>query len=95
MLETSSMPLVEVALTVGFAAQSHFTTVFKRFVGETPACWRRSRRTEGGAGSDSGVMALGPAAMRQMANDTPPGLTGPLAPAGSRWASLESGHGRR
>lgn len=32
--------LVEVALSVGFQTQAHFTTVFKRFVGETPHRWR-------------------------------------------------------
>lgn len=33
-------PLVDVALGVGFQTQAHFTTVFKRFVGETPKRWR-------------------------------------------------------
>ena len=33
--------LAEIALEVGFLAQAHFTTVFKRLVGETPARWRR------------------------------------------------------
>ncbi|MGV0908611.1 helix-turn-helix domain-containing protein [Martelella sp. FOR1707] len=32
--------LVEIALNVGFQTQAHFTTVFKRFVGTTPARWR-------------------------------------------------------
>lgn len=36
--------LVEVALDVGFQTQAHFTTVFKRFVGTTPARWRALRR---------------------------------------------------
>jgi AraC-like DNA-binding protein len=40
----STMPLVEVALTVGFQTQAHFTTVFKRIVGDTPHQWRS--RTE-------------------------------------------------
>ena len=34
--------IVDIALTVGFQTQSHFTTVFKRFVGDTPHQWRRS-----------------------------------------------------
>lgn len=38
--------LVEIALTVGFQAQAHFSTVFKRFVGETPGRWRRARLAE-------------------------------------------------
>lgn len=32
--------LLDVALGCGFRSQAHFTTVFKRFVGETPFCWR-------------------------------------------------------
>jgi AraC-like DNA-binding protein len=35
---------VDVALSVGFQTQSHFTTVFKRFVGQSPGAWRQSRR---------------------------------------------------
>jgi AraC family transcriptional regulator len=42
MLSSLEMPLVEVALSVGFRAQAHFSTVFKRFTGETPGRWRRS-----------------------------------------------------
>jgi AraC family transcriptional regulator len=38
--------LVDVALTVGFQAQAHFSTVFKRFVGETPGRWRRRQLAE-------------------------------------------------
>jgi len=40
LLSTSEMPLAEVALASGFGAQAHFSTVFKRVVGETPARWR-------------------------------------------------------
>jgi AraC family transcriptional regulator len=36
-----NIPLVEVALSVGFQTQKHFLTVLKRFTGETPARWRR------------------------------------------------------
>jgi AraC family transcriptional regulator len=42
MLSSMEMPLVEVALSVGFRAQAHFSTVFKRLTGETPGRWRRS-----------------------------------------------------
>jgi AraC family transcriptional regulator len=41
-LSGSDMPLAEVALAVGFHAQAHFSTVFKRMTGETPARWRRA-----------------------------------------------------
>jgi AraC-like DNA-binding protein len=44
LLATSCLTLVEVALSVGFQTQAHFTTVFKRFVGETPHQWRRQHR---------------------------------------------------
>ena len=36
LLCSPELPLVEVALTVGFQTQAHFTTVFKRFIGQTP-----------------------------------------------------------
>jgi AraC-like DNA-binding protein len=41
LLSKSRMTLVEIALSVGFQTQAYFTTVFKRFVGETPHQWRR------------------------------------------------------
>jgi AraC-like DNA-binding protein len=37
------MPLAEVALCAGFQTQSHFSTVFKRFTGDTPGGWRRGQ----------------------------------------------------
>nr|WP_245502473.1 AraC family transcriptional regulator [Bradyrhizobium betae] len=40
LLSTTETPLVEVALAVGFCTQAHFSTVFKRTTGETPARWR-------------------------------------------------------
>lgn len=39
MLETRD-PLIQIALGVGFQTQAHFTTVFRRFVGDTPYQWR-------------------------------------------------------
>ncbi len=42
LLTTSTMTIVEIALTVGFQTQAHFTTVFKRFVGHTPYQWRNA-----------------------------------------------------
>jgi AraC-like DNA-binding protein len=44
LLATSKETLVDVALSVGFQNQAHFTTVFKRVVGETPSRWRRENR---------------------------------------------------
>jgi AraC-like DNA-binding protein len=34
---------VDVALSVGFQAQPHFTTVFRRYVGDSPHRWRLSQ----------------------------------------------------
>jgi AraC family transcriptional regulator len=45
-LSSTEMPLAEVALTVGFHAQAHFSTVFKRLTGESPARWRCSVRSD-------------------------------------------------
>lgn len=40
LLKQTKESLVEIALTVGFQTQAHFTTVFKRFTGDTPHQWR-------------------------------------------------------
>ena len=40
LLKQTGVTLVDIALTVGFQSQAHFTTVFKRFVGDTPYQWR-------------------------------------------------------
>lgn len=47
LLRQSTMTLVEIALTVGFQTQAHFTTVFKRFVGDTPYQWRNAQCVSG------------------------------------------------
>ncbi|MBR1132190.1 helix-turn-helix transcriptional regulator [Bradyrhizobium iriomotense] len=44
LLSNSEMALAEVALTVGFCTQAHFSTVFKRITGDTPARWRCASR---------------------------------------------------
>ena len=43
LLVNTNMPLVQVALSVGFQTQSHFSTVFKRFAGEAPGRWQRAK----------------------------------------------------
>jgi AraC-like DNA-binding protein len=43
LLLQTSRALLDIALTVGFQTQAHFSTVFKRFVGETPGRWRRAQ----------------------------------------------------
>ena len=35
--------IVEIALQLGFGSQGHFTTVFRKRVGFTPAAWRKNR----------------------------------------------------
>ncbi|WGD29792.1 AraC family transcriptional regulator [Ancylobacter sp. WKF20] len=47
MLVETRDPLVEIALAVGFQTQAHFTTVFRRFVGDTPYQWRAANRGRG------------------------------------------------
>lgn len=44
MLMQTRDSLVDIAMSVGFQTQAHFTTVFKRFVGETPRQWRSVHR---------------------------------------------------
>jgi AraC family transcriptional regulator len=44
LLATSEMPIAEVAFSVGFCSQAHFTTVFRRFSGLTPNRWRQQNR---------------------------------------------------
>jgi hypothetical protein len=43
MLIATDMTLVNVALAVGFRAQSHYSNVFKRFVGQSPCAWLQSQ----------------------------------------------------
>jgi AraC family transcriptional regulator len=43
-LSATNKPLSEIALSAGFSSQSHFSTVFKRQVGLTPAEYRRISR---------------------------------------------------
>lgn len=48
MLKTGSAPLGSIALDLGFASQSHFTSVFSHLTGMTPAKYRNGfRRTVG------------------------------------------------
>ncbi|MEJ0003990.1 MAG: AraC family transcriptional regulator [Pararobbsia sp.] len=41
MLANPAGQIVDIAVNVGFQSQAHFTTVFKRLVGETPHRWRQ------------------------------------------------------
>lgn len=42
LLKQTDLPIVEVAMSVGFATQNHFTTVFGKFCGATPKQYRNS-----------------------------------------------------
>jgi AraC family transcriptional regulator len=42
MLLAPNASLADVALSVGFLNQSHFTSTFKRFVGQPPGAWRQA-----------------------------------------------------
>jgi AraC-like DNA-binding protein len=46
LLSDTETPLAEIALAVGFCTQAHFSTVFKRITGETPARWRSVSRNK-------------------------------------------------
>jgi AraC-like DNA-binding protein len=43
LLSDTDTPIVEIALSVGFQSQAHFTTLFKRITGFTPKRWRLMR----------------------------------------------------
>jgi AraC family transcriptional regulator len=45
---TTDTPLGQIALDCGLADQSHLTRLFQRFVGESPAAWRRARASRRG-----------------------------------------------
>lgn len=47
-------PLSQIAIDCGLADQSHFTRLFRRFIGTTPNAWRRAHRPyePGGAPND-------------------------------------------
>jgi AraC family transcriptional regulator len=47
MLVQTDMSVVDIALSVGFQSQSHFTVVFSRFVGRPPHAWRQSQGNSG------------------------------------------------
>jgi AraC-like DNA-binding protein len=43
LLSGSELPLAEVAARVGFADQSHFTSIFRRMTSMTPRSYRNAR----------------------------------------------------
>ncbi|MGO4284744.1 helix-turn-helix domain-containing protein [Bosea sp. TAB14] len=47
LLANSNLPIVEIALAVGFSSQSHFGVAFRAITGESPARYRRLQRGHG------------------------------------------------
>jgi AraC family transcriptional regulator len=45
-LRGSNDSILDVALQVGFQTQAHFTSTFRRFVGEPPNAWRRAQNAQ-------------------------------------------------
>ena len=48
LLLEAELPLVQIAVTVGFADQAHFTRTFVRTTGQSPRAWQRARRSLNG-----------------------------------------------
>ena len=46
MLVKTDSSLIEIALSVGFQTQSHFTNVFKQLAGQPPRAWRQAHYDE-------------------------------------------------
>jgi AraC-like DNA-binding protein len=44
LMSSTGFSLLEIALSVGFQSHAHFSTVFKRFSGTSPALWRQGHR---------------------------------------------------
>lgn len=50
LMQDRRLPLTEVALSAGFADQSHFTRIFSKMVGASPNAWRRETTESGNGG---------------------------------------------
>ncbi|UDQ91143.1 helix-turn-helix domain-containing protein [Xanthobacter autotrophicus] len=57
----SDEPLAQVAFSVGFQTQAHFTTVFRRFAATTPHRWRSEQMARTPHGGAAAPRALGSA----------------------------------
>lgn len=72
LLATTQMPLREVATTVGYQTQAHFTGVFHKHVGVTPRTYRLSAR---GETLPVAAVPAGAAAIRRPAEIRPEAMT--------------------
>ncbi len=59
MMERTDKRLAEIAHSCGFADQSHFSRTFRSVMGNSPAVWRRERRS-GVTAIELGLFAAGP-----------------------------------
>ena len=57
LLADTTSPLVEIAMTCGFADQSHFTRVFSRITASSPGAWRRYQRSGSATAEDLAQVA--------------------------------------
>jgi AraC-like DNA-binding protein len=55
LMMTSTAPLSEIALSVGFSDQAHLCRLFRQAFGQSPASWRRERGILGEIASPSGI----------------------------------------
>ena len=62
LLRDSAMPIVNVATSVGFQTQGHFTEVFRRYAGQTPRLFRLTAREELGHSAGDGAAEVRPLA---------------------------------
>jgi AraC family transcriptional regulator len=69
LLQNTTTPIVEIALTVGFQTQAHFTTIFKRFVGSTPNRWRAINQLPIGPESRNSKVDIVAADARRLASE--------------------------
>ena len=66
LMTVRDLPLSEIAISAGFANQSHFTRVFSAMVGVSPGAWRRE--TQGVAGKRD-VIRQAPVRQRRFASE--------------------------
>src|SRR6202043_4081253 len=55
LMMTSTEPLSEIALSVGFSDQAHLGRLFRQAFGQSPAHWRRERGSPGEVTSRTGM----------------------------------------
>lgn len=66
MLAGTDQRVIDIALAIGFQTQAHFTTVFKRLVGDTPRHWRVAQARRFKAGKAQPALRRDPMAFSPM-----------------------------